>query len=95
MRKIWGGVLVLTGIIACPCHLPLTLALLAGVLGGTALGSFVANHQGLIYGIAVGYFIVAIAVGYHFLTRKRKSATPLGGNAETQPVAGSNARGPR
>ncbi len=71
MRKIWGGVLVLTGIIACPCHLPLTLAVLAGVLGGTALGGFIANHQGLIFGIAAGYFVISIAAGWYLLSRKR------------------------
>lgn len=71
MRKIWAGVLVLTGIIACPCHLPLTLVLLAGVLGGSALGSFVADNRGLVYGFATGYFIVAIGAAWYLLSRKR------------------------
>jgi len=35
---------LLISFLACPCHLPLTLGLLAGVLGGTALGAVLRDH---------------------------------------------------
>lgn len=73
MSKIWGGALALTGFIACPCHLPLTLPLILGVLGGTGVGSFIGANTGLVYGLATGYFIVAIGVGWFLLNRKRRS----------------------
>ena len=53
----------MTGFLACPCHLPLTLQLVLGVLGGTALGSFIGANTSLIYGIFTGYFVIGVGVG--------------------------------
>jgi hypothetical protein len=39
--------------LACPCHLPLTLAVLGGVLGGTALGAALREHT-LLAGLVIG-----------------------------------------
>jgi hypothetical protein len=72
MSKAWGWLLALTGFIACPCHLPLTLPLLLGVLGGTGVGSFIGAHTGFVYGLATGYFIVAIGAGIYLWSRKAK-----------------------
>lgn len=71
MSKIWGGVLTITGVIACPCHLPLTFSLLVGILGGTGIGGFASLHRGLVYGVFTGYFLLAIGVGLYLLSRKR------------------------
>ncbi len=71
MSNIWGGVLAVTGFIACPCHFPLTLPLLIGVLGGTGIGAGVAANVSLIYVVATGYFILAIGVGVYMLNRKK------------------------
>ena len=76
MGKVWGGVLLVTGFIACPCHLPLTLSLAVVLLGGTAVGGFIAANTGLVYGIAGGYFIVALAAGWYLFNRKRPKAGP-------------------
>lgn len=73
MRRLAGGILAVTGIVVCPCHLPLTLPLLLGVLGGTGLGSFFAGHAGLVYGISAGYFIMGLSIGVYLLNRKTKS----------------------
>ena len=73
MRKVWGGTLTVTGFIACPCHLPLTLPLVLGVLGATGVGSFIGANTDLIYGIFTGYFIAAIGVGLFLLNRKNRA----------------------
>ena len=73
MGKVWGRVLLVTGIIACPCHLVITLPLILGLLAGTGAGAILGANTGLVYGIAGGYFIVALAVGWYLLNRKRSS----------------------
>ncbi len=67
MRRIGGVVLTVMGFLACPCHLIITLPLLASLLAGTALGSFLAHNTGLVYTGADVYFVVALALGYWFL----------------------------
>jgi hypothetical protein len=67
MRRIGGVVLTVTGFLACPCHLIVTLPLLASLLAGTALGSFLSRNTGLVYTGAGIYFVVALALGYWFL----------------------------
>ncbi len=76
MSRVWGWVLAVTGFVACPCHLPLTLPLVLGVLGGTGIGSFIGANTSWVYGIATGYFIVAIGVGWCLLMRKRAARSP-------------------
>ena len=70
MSRIWGGVLAVTGFLACPCHLPITLPLVLGVLGGTGIGSFIGANTTLIYGLFTGYFIVGVGVGIYLLNRR-------------------------
>ena len=72
MSNIWGGVLAVTGFIACPCHLPFTLPLLIGVLGGTGIGAGIAANVSLIYGIATAYFVLGIGVGLYLLNRRKQ-----------------------
>ena len=71
MSRVWGWVLTVTGLVACPCHFPFTLPLILGLLGGTGIGSFVGANTSLVYGIATGYFIVGIGVGAYLLMRIR------------------------
>ncbi len=73
MGKVWGGVLLVTGVLACPCHLPLTLSLLAGVLGGAGAGSLLGGHTGLLYGVFTGYFLLSIGAGWYLLNRKGRN----------------------
>jgi len=67
MRRIGGVALTVTGFLACPCHLIITLPLLISLLAGTALGSFLSHNTGLVYTGAGIYFVVALALGYWFL----------------------------
>ncbi len=67
MRRMSGVVLTVTGFLACPCHLIITLPLLISLLAGTALGSFLTRNTGLVFIFASVYFIVALALGAWFL----------------------------
>ncbi len=67
MRRIGGVVLTVTGFLACPCHLIITLPLLISLLVGTALGSFLSHNTGEVLTFAGIYFVVALALGSWFL----------------------------
>ncbi len=67
MRRMSGVALTVTGFLACPCHLIITLPLLAWLLAGTALGSFLTHNTSLVYTGAGIYFVVALALGAWFL----------------------------
>jgi len=67
MRRIGGVVPTVTGFLACPCHLIITLPLLISGLSGTAVGSFLSRNTGLVYTGAGIYFVVALALGAWFL----------------------------
>ncbi len=72
MRRIGGVVLTVTGFLACPCHLIITLPLLISGLSGTALGSFLSRNTALVYTGAGVYFVVALALGAWFLSGPRR-----------------------
>ncbi len=63
MRRLGGTLLTVTGFLACPCHLVITLPLLISLLAGTALGSFLSRNAGFIYLGAGLYFVLALALG--------------------------------
>jgi len=93
MRRIGGIALTVTGFLACPCHLIITLPLLLSLLAGTALGSFLSQNSGLAYTGASIYFVVALALGGFLLLHQKRpgsqSAPPyptciLGDASETE-----------
>ncbi len=54
------ALLIVSGLITCPCHLPLVLPLLGAALAGTAVGTFIQNH---LWGIGIAatlYFIFVV-----------------------------------
>jgi len=67
MRRMGGIALTVTGFLACPCHLIITLPLVISLLAGTAVGSFLSRNTGLVLTFAGIYFVVALALGYWFL----------------------------
>jgi hypothetical protein len=73
MRRIGGVALTVTGFLACPCHLIITLPLLISLLAGTALGSS-GHNTGLVYTGAGTYFVVALALGTSLLLGKMRQS---------------------
>jgi Fe2+ transport system protein B len=62
---------VMGSFLFCPCHLPLTLGLLAAIFGGTALGAVLVH-----YSILAGVIITSIwAAGTWYGFRKLRATT--------------------
>ncbi len=58
--------------IFCPCHLPLSMAVLAAIFGGSAFGTLISRNTlgvGIVFGI-----IYAIGVGIGFRHLRRATA---------------------
>lgn len=60
---------LLWSFLACPCHLPLTLALLGGVFGGTVIGALLREHT-VVAGVVITATWVAGTARGLFLVRK-------------------------
>ena len=56
----------------CPCHLPLTLGLLAGVFGGTALGALLRDHAWVAGGIIAATWLAGTARGLVWIRRAER-----------------------
>ena len=67
----------------CPCHLPVSMAVLAAVFGGTAFGALVSRNTltvGLVFGAV---YAAALAVGFGHLRTARRDAYCPSGTCET------------
>lgn len=78
MKSRSGVLLTVTGVLACPCHLHLTLPLLIGLLGETSLGTFLRENPPLLFAGASRYFLAAIGTALVLVARSggdRKDAS--------------------
>lgn len=94
MNTLKSAFFFITGLLACPCHLPVTLPLLLALTAGTALGTFLSENVWLIAGVSTIYFLAALTLGFRYLGQegqacevpKPKAAAP------TKTRAASDAR---
>ncbi len=67
LRRISGYVLAATGIVVCPCHLPLILPLVTTVLGGSMLGRFLHDNMILLVALLAAYSVAAMLLGVRLI----------------------------
>lgn len=77
MQKRSGWFLIATGFLACPCHLVVTLPLALALLSGTAVGAFLAQNEGLVFGVAFIYFLAALGMGFFLMNFKSRAAAEV------------------
>ncbi len=56
----------------CPCHLPLSMAVLASVFGGTAMGTLISSNTlgtGIVFG---SIYAVGVGIGFRYLRKATK-----------------------
>ena len=83
---------LIVSFLACPCHLPLSLGILAGVLGGTALGAALRDHALLAGLIIAAAWLAGTARGLLLIRRGERGQ--LACAVPAQRAAGEG-RGPR
>jgi hypothetical protein len=81
LKKIGTYLLMGTAFISCPCHLIVSLPFVLGLLGGTALGTALAAHTGLVVAAVTAYFFVALIGGSYLLGRLLKDTENGPGSA--------------
>ncbi len=87
--KVAGGIIGATAFLACPCHLAITLPLAIGLLGGSAIGAFLAANTSLVVGLATVWFLVGLGLAWWLLNRSSKAAAACR-LAETRPGSPSS-----
>ncbi|HKB48951.1 MAG TPA: hypothetical protein VKC57_14705 [Ktedonobacterales bacterium] len=75
-RTLVGWFFAVTGFLACPCHLVVTLPPAAALLSGTALGGWITTHEGAIALGATFYFLGGLTVAGMLLLRSGAPAQP-------------------
>ena len=77
-----GRMWLLWSFIFCPCHLPLTMAVLATVFGGTALGAVISRNTlavGVVFGLI---YAVGLGIGFRHIRAATAGRDCSGGTCE-------------
>ena len=61
-------------LVACPCHLPITLPLLLVLTSGSAVGLWLAQNQWLVWLAATGLFVGGLALSFVWLSKEQTEA---------------------
>lgn len=62
-KRIGGYVLVVTGFLACPCHLVITMPIALALLSGTVIGAFLTENLAVVFVLSGVYFVGALVIG--------------------------------
>lgn len=74
MNSLKGYLAAGIALIACPCHLVITLPLLLVLTGGSAIGLWLAQYQWLVWLAATGLFIGGLALAFVWLSKEQTEA---------------------
>ncbi|MGF1598643.1 MAG: hypothetical protein ACFCVK_17235 [Acidimicrobiales bacterium] len=73
---------LLWSFVFCPCHLPLTMGVLATVFGGSAFGAVIAANQ-LWVGVVCGtLYAIGVGIGFRYLRRATAGLDCSSGSCE-------------
>lgn len=87
MRSLGKKTLLITGMLVCPCHMPLLLPLLATLLSGTVLGAWLSANMGLVFLLTTLYFVVALVVGIRWIVRAPSAGSRPANATTCRPAA--------
>lgn len=61
----------------CPCHLPITLAIVASLAGGTALGGLLRDHGLLAGAVVTAAWVIGTANGFRLVRHAQRGTCPI------------------
>lgn len=76
--KIRGYVAAGVALVACPCHLVLTLPLLLSLMAGTVLGAFLRENTWLVYGVTTALFVGGLFLTFRWMDQPAATANTPG-----------------
>lgn len=65
--KVRGFVAAGVALVACPCHLVVTLPLLLSLTAGTVVGTFLRQNTWLAYGVATVVFVGSLFLVFRWM----------------------------
>lgn len=78
----------------CPCHLPLTLGVLATVLGGTAAGAMLRDHLVVAGAVVTAAWVAGTWRGFRLVRLAQRGACPVPAGTSGVAVGGLRPAGP-
>lgn len=72
-----GRMWIFGSFVFCPCHLPVTLAILATVFGGTAVGALLRDNMLLAGLIITGVWVAGTWRGFRLVRQAQAGACPV------------------
>jgi hypothetical protein len=74
-----GRMWLIWSFLLCPCHLPLSLGVVAALLAGTSLGAALRDHAWVAGTLTTLTWVLGTAHGFHLIHRAKRSggACPL------------------
>jgi mercuric ion transport protein len=78
----------------CPCHLPITLGVLALLLGGTAAGAFVTTHPYIAGSVTTILWAAGTWRGFSLVRTAQRVTYNARRHAVSQPVSGHHGSEP-
>lgn len=64
----------------CPCHLPWTIAVLAAVFGGTALGGAIRANALVVGVVSTTLYAIGVGIGFRYIRRATAGRSCSGGS---------------
>ncbi len=72
--------------IFCPCHLPISMAVLAAIFGGSAFGALIGRNT-LGVGLVLGaIYAIGVGIGFRYLRAAAAGKDCSGGACEVPPL---------
>lgn len=71
-----GRLWLVLSYVLCPCHLPVTMALLVTLAGGTAVGAAMTESMWRLGAVMAGLYGLALWRGFHHLRRAKAAVQP-------------------